>query len=171
MAAGGARAAGGDLGGRVGQRRVSRVGRLPYLLSRIRHAPNRATGVVRDQQRPVLHYCQGSGASSRLGPMLTRDPEARHEIFVTSVRSAVFESHSNNFVARRLRTIPRTLKRYECIPTVFCRKLFAVVEHHVQNRRVRLEQHVWNNGRFHFSGARCAKPGCGLGPIYAYGQP
>src|SRR6516225_8708074 len=143
---------------------VSRVGRLPYLLSRIRHAPNRATGVVRDQQRPVLHYCQGSGASPHLGPMLTRDPEARHEIFVASVWSAIFESHSNNFVARRLRTIPRTLKRYECIPTVFCRKLFAVVEHHVQDRRVRLEQHVWNNGRFHFFRRPMCKAKLRVGP-------
>ena len=82
--------------------------------------------------------------------MLTRDPEARHEIFVASLRPTILESHPNNLVARRLRTVPGTLKRYECIPAIFCRELLAVVEHQVQNRRVRLEQHVWNNGCFDF---------------------
>ena len=54
--------------------------------------------------------------------MLTRDPEARHEVFVASVRPAILESHPNNFVARRLRTVPGALERYECVPTIFCRE-------------------------------------------------
>ena len=82
--------------------------------------------------------------------MLTRDPEAGHEIFVASLRPTIFESHANHLVACRLRTVPRILKRYECIAAIFCRELLAVVEHQVQNRRVRLEQHVWNDGCFHF---------------------
>src|SRR6516225_9764373 len=108
--------------------------RRPLLRSCIGHAPNRSASVIGNQQRSVFHYCQRSGASPHLGTMLTRHPEARHEIFVTSLRLTVLESHSNNLVARRRRTVPGALKRYECIPAIFCRKLFAVVERHVQNR-------------------------------------
>src|SRR5207244_13357186 len=82
--------------------------------------------------------------------MLTGDPEAGHEIFVASVRSAILESHADDLVARRFRAVPRTFERYECIPTIFGWELLAVVEHHVQNGRVRLKQQVRNNGRFHF---------------------
>src|SRR6516165_12103785 len=82
--------------------------------------------------------------------MLTGDPKTRHEIFVASFRPTILESYPNNLVARRLRTVPRALKRYECIPTIFCRELFAVVEHQIQNRRVRLKQYIRNNGCFYF---------------------
>src|SRR5262249_61545929 len=85
--------------------------------------------VVGNQQRPVFHYCQRSGASPHLGTMLTRHPEAGHEILVASVRSAVFEPYPNNFITRRLRAVPGALKRYECIPAILCRELFAIVKH------------------------------------------
>src|SRR2546421_682189 len=81
--------------------------------------------------------------------MLTRDPKARHEIFVASIWPSVLKSYSNNFVAGRLGTIPGAFKGHECIPAVFCWELLTIVEHQVQNRRMRLEQHVWNNGCFH----------------------
>src|SRR5262245_16892425 len=68
-------------------------------------------------------------ASPHLGTMLTRHPEAGHEILVASVRSAVFEPYPNNFIARRLRAVPGALKRYECIPAILCRELFAIVKH------------------------------------------
>src|SRR6516225_7538583 len=140
--------------------------RRPLLRSCVGHAPNRSTSVVGNQQRPVFHYCQRSGASPHLGTMLTRYPETRREIFVASLRPTVLESHSNNLVARRLRAVPGALKRYECIPAILCRELAAVVENECG----------WNSTSgttvaLTFSGARCAKPGCGLGPIYAYGQP
>src|SRR5215472_17605275 len=124
--------------------------RRPLLRSCVGHAPNRPTSVVGNQQRSVFHYCQRSGASPHLGTMLTRNPEARHEIFVASLRPAILESYPHNLVARRRRTVPGALKRYECIAAIFCRELFAVVEHHVQNRRVRLKQYVRNNGCFYF---------------------
>jgi hypothetical protein len=82
--------------------------------------------------------------------MLTRDPEAGPEIFVASLRFTILESYPNNFVAGRLRTIPRALERYECIATIFCWELFPFVEHKVQNRGVRLEEYVWNDGCFNF---------------------
>jgi hypothetical protein len=59
--------------------------RRPLLRSCVGHAPNRPTSVIGNQQRPVFHYCQRSGASPHLGTMLTRHPEARHEIFVPSL--------------------------------------------------------------------------------------
>src|SRR5215475_15883004 len=124
--------------------------RRPLLRSCVGHAPNRPTSVVGNQQRPVFHYCQRSGASPHLGTMLTRHPEAGHEILVASVRSAVFEPYPNNFIARRLRAVPGALKRHECIPAILCRELAAVVEYHVQDRRVRLEQHVRDNCCFDF---------------------
>src|SRR5215831_4091483 len=124
--------------------------RRPLLRSCIGNTPNRPTSVVGDQQRPVFHYCQRSGASPHLGTSLTRHPETRHEIFVVAVRPTILEAHPNNLVARRLRTVPGTLKRYECIPAIFCWELRAVVKYQVQNRRVRLEQHVCNDGRFDF---------------------
>src|SRR5262249_16939586 len=99
------------------------------LWSRIGHAPNRPSSVVSDQQGAILHDCQGSRASPHFRAMLTRDPEAGHEILVASVRSAVFEPYPDNFIARRLRTIPRPLQRYECIPAILCRELFAIVKH------------------------------------------
>jgi hypothetical protein len=122
----------------------------PVLWSCIGDAPNRPTSVIGDQQRPVLHHCQGGRSSPDLRPMLTRDPEASHEIFVASLRPPILEAHPNNFVAGRLRTVPGTLKRHECIPAIFCWELFALVEYHIQNRRMRLEQYVWKNGCFHF---------------------
>jgi len=101
--------------------------RRPLLRSCVGHAPNRSTSVVGNQQRPVFHYCQRSGASPHLGTMLTRHPEARHEIFVASLRPTFLESHSNNLVARRLRAVPGALKRYECIPAIFCRESFGLL--------------------------------------------
>jgi hypothetical protein len=110
----------------------------PVLWSCVGHAPNRPASIVGDEQRAVLHYCQGSGASPHLGPMLTRDPETGHEVFVTSLRPTILEAHPNDLVAGWLRTVPGTLERYKCIPTAFCRELFSVVEHQIQNRRMRL---------------------------------
>src|SRR5262249_56111134 len=89
-------------------RRRSPTRPTPFA-SGVGHAPNRPTSVVGNQQRPVFHYCQRSGASPHLGTMLTRHPEAGHEILVASVRSAVFEPYPNNFIARRLTTSPLTL--------------------------------------------------------------
>src|SRR5262249_6837278 len=82
--------------------------------------------------------------------MFARGPKAGHEIFVTSVWLTVLKSYSNNFVASWLRTIPGAFKGHKCITAVFCWELLTVVEHQIQDRRMRLEQHVWNNGGFHF---------------------
>src|SRR5262245_35303375 len=92
----------------------------------IRHAPNGPARVIGDQQRSVLHDCQGSRTSPHLGPMLTRDPETRHKIFVTPVRPAVLEPYPHNFVAGRLRTVPGALKRHERIAAILGGKLLAV---------------------------------------------
>src|SRR5439155_5680190 len=96
--------------------------------------------------------------------MLTGDPEAGHEIFVASVRSAILESHADDLVARRFRAVPRTFERYECIPTIFGWELLAVIEHHIQNGRVRLKQHVRNNGRFYFVRCSICKARLRIGP-------
>jgi hypothetical protein len=75
-----------------------------------------------------FHNRQCCRTSLYFGPMLARDPETRHEVFVTFVRSAVLESYPNHLVACRLRPVPRPLKRYESIPAIFRRELLPLVK-------------------------------------------
>jgi hypothetical protein len=105
------------------------------IIREIRKAGGKAliglVGVQSNQFPRAVDHARPSFPGLR--PMLTQDPEARHAIFTASLRPAILESHPNNFVARWLRTVPGTLKRYECVPAIFCRELFAIIKYQVQN--------------------------------------
>src|SRR5262245_46339923 len=88
---------------------AGRVDWLSRLLLRptVSDPPNRAAGIVRDQQRAILRDGQRSRATPDLGAVLTGNPEAGHEVLVVALWLAILEGHTYDLVARRLRTVPR----------------------------------------------------------------
>src|SRR5919109_1206160 len=76
-------------------------GRASVRLARVAHFPDRAAGVVSDEERPVL----GDGERGRPSPYFSapfaRRPEAGHEILVVARRLPVLERHAHHLIAGR----------------------------------------------------------------------
>src|SRR6266705_5465720 len=70
-------------------------GRAGLRLARVAHLPDRATGVVGDEERTVLGDGERGGPSPHLGALFTRRPEAGHEILVVARRLPVLEWHAH----------------------------------------------------------------------------
>src|SRR5712671_3048962 len=104
--------------------------------------PDRAAGVVGDEQGAVLGDRERGGAPPDLGALLARRPEAGGEILVIAFRPAILERHADDLVASRFRAVPRALQRDESMTLVFGRELLRLVEDEVQQRGMRLEQQI-----------------------------
>src|SRR5215469_6951054 len=89
------------------------------------NTPDRAAGIVSDQQRSILGDRKRGRASPYFCAPLTGDPEAGGEILIEAFRSAIFERHAHDLVASRLRPVPRTSKSHERMTFVFGRELVA----------------------------------------------
>src|SRR5260370_17840241 len=70
--------------------------------------PDRAAGVIGDEQGAVLGDRERRGAPPDLGALLARHPKAGGEILVIHFRPTVLERHANDLVAGRYRAVPRT---------------------------------------------------------------
>src|SRR5215471_21100364 len=96
------------------------------------NTPDRAAGVIRDQQRAILGDCKRGRASPHFCALLTGYPEAGGEILIEAFRSAVFERHAHDLVASGLRPVPRTSKSHESVTFVFGRELVAFIEDKIE---------------------------------------
>src|SRR5215831_16975227 len=70
-------------------------------LARVAHLPDRAAGVVSDEECTVLGDSERGGPSPYLGAPFARRPEAGHEILVVARRFPVLERHPHHLVAGR----------------------------------------------------------------------
>src|SRR6516162_11467637 len=132
--------------------------------------PDRAAGIVGDEQRTVL----GDGERGRTSPdfsaLLARYPEAGDEVLVVVLRPSVLERHAHHLVAGGLRAIPGPLERDERTALVLRRELFAFVENQIHRRRMRLEQQIGSDRRVHFLRCKAGETGLrvladiGIGP-------
>src|SRR5262245_63924127 len=109
------------------------AGRLAGLLrSGIGNAPDRAAGVVGDEQRPVLGDGKRRRPAPYLGAAQAGGPEADHEILVAALWATVLERDPHHLVTGWLRPIPRAPERDEGAAAPLRRELLALVEHEVQ---------------------------------------
>src|SRR5437879_3649811 len=69
-------------------------------------APDRAAGVVGDEQRAVLGDGERRRAAPDLGTLFAGDPKAGCEILVIAFGPAVLERHAHDLVAGRYRAVP-----------------------------------------------------------------
>src|SRR5580704_9398444 len=79
------------------------------VIAGVGDAPDRASGVIRDQKRSVGGNRQRRWSAPHLSPALARGPEPSGEVLVVAFRVAVFERHVHHFVAGRHGAIPRAL--------------------------------------------------------------
>ena len=119
-------------------------------------APDRAAGVVGDQQRAVLGDGKSGGAAPDLGELFARRPEAGREILVPAFGTAVLERHAHDLVPGRHGAVPRALQRDKEAALVSGRKLVALVKDRIEQRGVRGEQLIGGNRGFDLVGCqRC----------------
>src|ERR1700730_11224904 len=79
------------------------------VIAGVGDAPDRASGVIRDQKRSVGGNRQRCRPPPHLRPAFARDPETSGEVLVIAFWLAVFERHVHHFVAGRHGAIPRAL--------------------------------------------------------------
>src|SRR6266404_7342390 len=132
--------------------------------------PDRAAGIVGDEQGAVLGDRERRGAPPDLGALFARYPKAGREILIISFRPPVLERHAHDLVAGRYRAVPRTLQRDESVTLVFGRELVRLVEDEVEQRGMGLEQQIGGNRRLDLVGCQARKAGLwvladiGVGP-------
>src|SRR5215510_10269539 len=127
-------------------------GRAGLRLTRVAHLPDRAAGVVGNEERTVLGDGERGGPSPHLGAPFARSPEAGHEILVVACRLPVLERHAHYLVAGRLGAVPRPLEGHEGAALHLDWKLLGIVEHDVERRGMRLEQEVGRDRCLDLSG-------------------
>src|SRR5271168_1193270 len=80
------------------------LGRSTGMLGRralVGNPPNRAAGVVGDEQRAVFRDGKRSGAAPDLGAFFAGSPEAGREVLVVTFGPAVLERHPRDFIPGR----------------------------------------------------------------------
>src|SRR5438270_3669659 len=98
-------------GGRL-WRAAAAAGRLR---SGVGDAPDRAAGVVGNQQRAILGDGERRRPAPHFGAMQARGPEPGDEVLIEALRLAVLERHAHDLVAGRFGAVPGTLQRDEGI--------------------------------------------------------
>ena len=96
------------------------------------NAPDRAAGIVGNEQRAVLGDGKCGRAAPDLGALSARGPKTGREILVVAFGSAVFEGHQDDLVAGRLGSVPRSLQRHKQLAFVLRRELVALVKNEVE---------------------------------------
>src|SRR5262245_15560590 len=81
-------------------------GRASLRLARVAHLPDRAAGVVGDEERPVHINGERGGPAPYLRAPFARRPEARHEILIIAHWLPILERHAHYLVAGRRGAVP-----------------------------------------------------------------
>src|SRR4029453_733734 len=81
-------------------------GRASWRLARVAHLPDRAAGVVGDEERPVLGNGERGGPAPYLRAPFPRRPQPSHEILIIAPRLPVLERHAHHLVAGRRGAVP-----------------------------------------------------------------
>src|SRR4030095_405868 len=81
-------------------------GRAGARLPRVAHLPDRAAGVVGDEERPVLGDGERGGPAPYLSAPFARRPQARHDILIIAHRLSLPERHAHHLVAGRRGAVP-----------------------------------------------------------------
>ena len=102
--------------------------------------PDRAATILGDEQRAVIGHCDADRATPYLG---VGDHEAGHEILVFACGfAAAVEQQPHDFVSRPLVAVPGAVHGRKRTALVLGGKVVALVEDHLQGRRMGLHQHV-----------------------------
>src|SRR5438094_405854 len=72
----------------------------------IGNSPDRAAGIVGNEQRAVLGHRERSRPAPHLGAPRTGGPEANGEILIAALRPSVLERNAHHLVAGRLGSVP-----------------------------------------------------------------
>src|SRR4029450_8900110 len=81
-------------------------GRASGRLARVAHLPDRAAGVVGDEERPVLGDGERGGPAPYLSAPFARRPEPSHGILIIAHRLPVLERHAHHLIAGRRGAVP-----------------------------------------------------------------
>src|SRR5277367_3782274 len=91
--------------------------------ARIRNPPNRAVGVLGNEQGPVIADSHADWAAPDLR---VADREASRKVVVFSGRYAILHNHADDFISGPFRTVPRAVFCGKNVAAVFRRELGCV---------------------------------------------
>src|SRR3954447_8312531 len=80
---------------------------VPLLGAGVSDPPDRAAGVIGDQERAVLRDGERRGPAPDFRALLAGSPETDSEVLVITLRPAVLERHPYDLVAGWHRAVPR----------------------------------------------------------------